>query len=387
MKLQYKTLEGKRISPKDGHYFFGYYDLQPFDKTEKYYLAHRVPFMDRLQTAGDAAEIGLITEGKFEPLATTEAWNFQQGAMLQWNPQAADREIIYNDIVDDEIVGVIMDIHTGKKRYLNRGVANVSHEYALGINMSRLYNFRPGYGYARPKDKFYNQNHPKDDGIFLIDLKSGKSKLIISLDDIWEFSGSFFDVEQKMIINHITFNTDGSRFLFLPRNFPAPGERHKTAVITANTDGSDMFILSDYGLQSHYFWKNAEDIIIFNHGKELECHMGEYNTYLIKDKTYEGSIIADGYFEEDNHMSYSPDRKLIVNDSYPDKQRLQHLRVLDVEKNVCTVIGSYYSPPSSVIDIRCDLHPRWNRTGNKVSFDSIHEGFRGIYESDISVLN
>ena len=41
------------FTPDDGyHYFFGYYDLQPFDSTERFHLMHRVPFMDRLPEAG-----------------------------------------------------------------------------------------------------------------------------------------------------------------------------------------------------------------------------------------------------------------------------------------------------------------------------------------------
>ena len=50
---------------------------------------------------------------------------------------------------------------------------------------------------------------------------------------------------KKMIINHITFNPDASRFLMLVRNFPDSGEKHKTAIITANRDGSEMFLLSE----------------------------------------------------------------------------------------------------------------------------------------------
>jgi len=30
-------------------------------------------------------------------------------------------------------------------------------------------------------------------------------------------------------------------------------------------------------------------------------------------------------------------------------------------------------------DIRSDLHNRWSRNGSLVSFDSTHEGFRGLY--------
>ncbi|PWX16163.1 hypothetical protein CYK66_10230 [Clostridium perfringens] len=35
-------------------------------------------------------------------------------------------------------------------------------------------------------------------------------------------------------------------------------------------------------------------------------------------------------------------------------------------------------------DTRCDLHPRWNHSGNKICFDSIFEGHRGLYSVDIS---
>lgn len=45
----------------------------------------------------------------------------------------------------------------------------------------------------------------------------------------------------------------------------------------------------------------------------------------------------------------------------------------------CIELGKFYTMPRSVIDIRCDLHPRWNETGSMISFDSTHEGRRGIY--------
>ena len=112
MKQLYKHIPGRRITPTDGHYFFGYYDLQPFDLTGKYHLVHKTSFMNLLQVRGDTCEIGFIDVNKcrFEYLETTRAWNFQQGAMLQWNPKAADREIIYNDMLDYEHVGIVMDI-------------------------------------------------------------------------------------------------------------------------------------------------------------------------------------------------------------------------------------------------------------------------------------
>lgn len=382
-----KSVPVVRITPGDAHYFFGYYDLQPYNSDETLHLTHKTDFRNRLQNRNDTAEIGFIDvkTSKYEKLAETRAWNFQQGAMLQWNPKAADREIIYNDFKDGQFCGVIMDIYTGSKRYLDRPVANVSRDgrYALSLNMARMYDFRPGYGYAAIPDKFYYKNHSKEDGVFLTDIETGKSKLVLSLDEIWDFSGAFFGKDEKMIINHITFNPSGERFLALVRNFPQKGSRHETAIITANRDGSDMFLLSDYGVQSHYWWLNDDEVVFYSDGKELDCSMGWGNNYVLKDKTHDGYIQADGFFEIDNHMSFSPDASIMITDSYPNKDRLQALRIYEPKDNVCVDIGYFYSMEAVCTDVRCDLHPRWNRNGNGITFDSTHEGFRGVYKIDL----
>ena len=83
-----------------GQYFFGYYDNRAFHPDGKLHLCHRVPFMDRLPTGEDECELGSLDmdTGVFSPVALTRSWNFQQGAMLQWNPVNPD-EIIYNDFI------------------------------------------------------------------------------------------------------------------------------------------------------------------------------------------------------------------------------------------------------------------------------------------------
>ena len=74
------------LTPDDGyHYFFGYYDLPATDLSGRH-LCHRVSFMDRLPTAEDLAEIGYLEDGRFVKIGETSAWNFQQGAMLQYHP-------------------------------------------------------------------------------------------------------------------------------------------------------------------------------------------------------------------------------------------------------------------------------------------------------------
>lgn len=384
---RYQNLPVRRISPADGNYFFGYYDLPAFSADNRLHLTHKPAFIDRLQNAQDSVEFGLIdlSDGKYRALDTTCAWNFQQGAMLQWNPANAAEEIIYNSVSADGYIGVVQNIHTGKKRFLEKPVANVSRDgkYALSINFARLYNFRPGYGYAYYEDPFYYKNHSEQDGVFLIDMETGKAKLVLSMQQIWEFSGSFFSEDQKMCINHITFNPDASRFLFLARNFPPAGKPHSTALITVNRDGSDPYLLSDYAYASHYYWKDNEHLIFHAACKELPCSRGFYNSYLMRDQTHEGELVDPRFYLCDNHMSYSPDGKTILSDTYPDHNRMQQLNLYNTETRTGTFLGNFYSMEPACGDIRCDLHPRWNRTGTAFSFDSTHEGFRGVYLVDL----
>ena len=229
------------ITPQnDGYeYFFGYYDLQSYSADDTRHLFHRtkLSYLDRLPGKDDVAELGYVNlkTGEVTVFAETTAWNFQQGAMLQWNPRDPEHEIIYNTVLDGEYAGVVMDIRTGRKRYLEKPVANVSRDgkWGLSVNFSRLYHFRPGYGYAALPDPFFHENHAREDGIHLIDMETGKAKLIISMEEIWDFSGKWFGSDRKMNINHITFNPDASRFLFLARNFRVDERPHRTALITA----------------------------------------------------------------------------------------------------------------------------------------------------------
>lgn len=79
-------------------------------------LCHRVDFLDRLPGVDDIATLGMIrvSDGEFITFAETKAWNFQQGSMLQWLPGDADKQVIYNMRSDDNFIGVIKYIDTGK---------------------------------------------------------------------------------------------------------------------------------------------------------------------------------------------------------------------------------------------------------------------------------
>jgi len=79
-----------KLSPNDGHYFFGYYDRFPWDMTGRYHLALKVGQCERLPLPGEKAEIGLLDRenpGIFEKLVEPRAWCHQQGSMTLFLPR------------------------------------------------------------------------------------------------------------------------------------------------------------------------------------------------------------------------------------------------------------------------------------------------------------
>lgn len=80
---------------------------------------------------------------------------------------------------------------------------------------------------------------------------------------------------------------------------------------------------------------------------------------------------------------------LIVTDSYPDRARIASINIMDGNelKQENTTIAKVFAPFKYDNDTRCDLHPRWNHSGDKICFDSVFEGHRGLYIVNVKKKN
>ncbi len=380
----YSVYPVRRISPEGEHCFFGYYDLNAYDKEGRYHLCTRTKFIDRLPEKEDVLELGVIdmNDGKFHVFAKTTAWNFQQGALLQWHGEK-DGVVFYNERQGDKYVTVEHDLHTGEKKY-NPAVASITQDgkYGLVINFNRIYDFRPGYGYAGVKDEFYEENVPEKDGIRLVDLTNGSEKLFISYKEILQKSGIEGFEEAKYLINHITFSPSGNKFLFLLRNFPSIGKGWETTMMISDKSGNMSVVLKETFI-SHYYWRDDENIVVY-----CTIH-GKAGLYVINIMTNDAQEIKSEYFmdaRDDIHCIYSPDRRYIIGDCYPFKSEYRKIYLIDTITNCVREILRASTIFPAIDDIRCDLHVRWRPDGRAFSFDSTCTGMREIYEVDLSSL-
>lgn len=379
-----------RVSPDDNEheYFFGYYDKSPWDISERYMLCLKAKDTWSDVSPREAADIMLIDlwkqeneEGRIKKIAETRAWNVQQGCMLQWLGPDYSEKIIFNDFRDNKFCAVIMNINTKEERIIDVPVYTVSEDgtTALSLDFTRLYSLRPGYGYYNIEEKTKGNKLPDETAVWKIDLLTGKADVLLSYKDFANFKPRKEMLEPEAVhkVNHLMLSPNGKRFMVLYRWFN--GQRKYTRLITCNTDGTDMYVLSDDDMVSHCFWKDDNTILAF------ENKYGEGpGYYLMKDKT-QGFVHCWPQFSNDGHPSYSPNGERIVTDSYPDRARVASVYVMDSDetKNEVTTIARVFAPFKYDNDTRCDLHPRWNRTGNQICFDSVYEGHRGLYVVEV----
>ncbi len=406
------------------HHFFGYYDHRQWEPAGRLGLGLEVEFDDRPPSPQDSAVIGVIDieqPGSFRPLAQTSAWCWQQGTMLEWLPSGEGWAFIHNARDGDRYVSEIRDLDGKLQRTLPLPVYSVSADgkQALTLSFARLAHTRPGYGYVGIADPWKGSLAPDEDGIYLMNLETTEHQLVISLAQISSFAPRRDMVGAIHWFNHLLFSPEGRRFAFLHRwRSPAaikwkarlrsalPGRmverlrtlkghhtvddlwRHyaswsgmRSQLFTANADGSELCLLADEELVSHFAWRDETHILAWARRKDEGEHY-----YLFTDRSQDARIVGGDVLECDGHCSFSPNNRWIITDTYPDKQHMRLLVLYDTHTDTRYNLGRFYSLPHLSGEIRCDLHPRWLPDGKAVCIDSTHEGTRQMYVVDVTSL-
>jgi len=374
----------RQITQGPKFHWFGYYDKLQFDVTNRYVLGMEVDFEHRSPKPGDKIRIGMVDlkdNHRWIDLGETGAWCWQQGCMLQWLP-GSKTEVIYNDRDGDTLISHILDVRGGKKRTLPGPVYCVSPDaqWAVNPDFGRLNDTRPGYGYP-VADPFQEELAPAKTGIWRMNLKTGKRDLILSYADVAAHPYKLASwTGSKHKINHLLYSPSGRRFIFLHRRRGGPNpESGATRMFTCKPDGSDLFVVDPYGFTSHFIWRDDQHIMAWarhpSHGSKF---------YLYEDKAENVQVMAPDRMPENGHNTYLPGNRWILNDTYPDKQRVQHPYLYDTRTNRRHPLGHFLSPREYTGEWRCDTHPRYSRDGKLVCIDSPHNGGRQLYLIDIS---
>jgi hypothetical protein len=346
-------LDPLTIGPR--HHFFASANC-PWDEANRDALAMETAFADRMPTEKDSLTLGLIPFGtkRFEAFDKTYAWNWQQGAMLQWLPQGG-RKVIYNQRAHNRLISVIRDLDNNQVRTLPLPVHAVSPlgDYALSL---------------------HNQ------GIYRLDLKSSTWKLVFSLQQAADLQSASSVEGTSHSFHHLQINSNGSRCAFLHQWQHGEGTSYNR-LITLNSDGSEPFVLFDRDSFRHYNWVNETQIIA-----AIKTPRIKQDTILFEDQSQQRQTIGAGILDADGNITLSPNRKWILSETPPDKDNFRTVWLWQWPDGLRLDVAKFYSPPEFNGSLRCDLHPRWSRDGRKICIDSAHTGTRQVYVLDASKI-
>jgi hypothetical protein len=375
-------LEARQITHGPQHHFFGYIGhVQniPWNKSGRYILALRTGFQDRMPRKDDVAEIVLLdTAHDYEErvVERTRAWNPQQGTMLYWNPQAQETQFFFNDRdpATGRVFTVLFDVSAGEKgkrvrEYRfddtpvgNSGVAQKGGWFAA-INYARLARLRAVTGYPETFDWTTGVVHPKDDGIFRVNVDTGERRLIMSFDQLAEvLRPKYPGIDaQELFINHTLSNRDSDRIYFFVRADFYSRTKKVNEPFFMDIDGGGLTPLKQF-IGGHPEWDSGHRMI-----GAVDKQQVIYDT----DKQEVVGVIGSPEVlpEPEGDISLSPDGHWLVNGSRKDsRNRYTFVRRSDnswVKSDEFDVTGW------TAGDLRCDPAPCWNRESNQIVFPAI----------------
>jgi hypothetical protein len=151
-------------------------------------------------------------------------------------------------------------------------------------------------------------------------------------------------------------------------------------MLTADGDGGNLHVVADHGMVSHFIWRDPSHILAWS----AEPDTGN-RYHLYKDQSDEVEVVGEKVFARDGHCTYSPDRKWILTDTYPDKNNMHQLLLYNIAESKLIELAQIYRPKPADDEWRCDLHPRWSRDGNKITIDAMYlDDKRQVHLLDLS---
>ena len=293
------------ISKPPRHHFFGYYAVNAWDRTMRYHLALESEFHDHRPRTGETAGVGLIdwTTGEFRQMARTGAFNLQQGSMMFWIDVGLGEEFTHNDWQDGRVVSRAINLITGSTRTIDGALDAISPAGpdGIGLDFARMALCRPVVGYASDLDPQRIQLAPTDDGLWRLDLVSGRRELLLSIAEV--IAAKPVELPGPAWLDHVYINPTGKRIMFVCRIRTSPMGQESawlTSLWTVGMDGSGLHCQIPYGnWVSHFAWLDEQRIMVSTD------YPGEPEFYCVTDGQSDFEVFCDGVLK--GHAAVAPD--------------------------------------------------------------------------------
>ena len=367
-------LKIEQLTTGDKHHFFGYIgqcQTIPWNATGQYIVGLEIDTITRMPLPGEAATIILIDtqdSNKIQRVDTTYAWNPQQGTMFYWNPLAAETQFFFNDVdlKTGKVFTVIYDIEKKKRvreyRYDDTAIGNggvaADGSAWLGLNYGRLARLRLVTGYPGASDWSKEEAAPKNDGMFIVDIKTGEKRLLVSYHQLEEKLKEHRPdlAHTGLFINHTLWNRNADRIYFFARaGWNGEGGEHINVPCSINADGTGL-TFHDLHIGGHPEWAEGSLMIGRQGNKQI--------LYDVDKQQVVGQLGTPEMFPDpEGDISLSSDGNWFVN-GY--KKGTENFYAVYRRSDGAFARSKGLDKGAYSGDIRIDPAPRWNRTNDVI---------------------
>ncbi len=361
--------------------FFGYYDKSPLNDRGQVLFCLTDHPTKRKPSATHPISLCVkdMSTQSLCKVTAVDAYNWQQGCRAQW---LTNDRFIYN-VYDGAQKAYRSCVYDLSRRSVVRTFPlpvqdAFRDEFFLSLNYSRIMRLRPDYGYRNiPPLDTTQMGDMDNDGIFKTDIRTGESRLLISLREIAEISPKKEFINAMHKVNHIMISPDGSKFIFIHRWYVGK-KRHDRLMLLS--PGGKLSCIADENIVSHMAWVDNDEL--FGYLK----HDGICGFFFIDLNTLRFSPCQalNALHNGDGHPTVCGN--WIAVDTYPDRSGYQHLYLYNRKNQDVQQLIELKHSPQYYGESRCDLHPRFSTDGKYIFFDSVFKGLRRLCYIDVSKI-
>ncbi len=385
-----------------------FFDTSPISPSGRYLAVFQMPFEDRPPEPGETGNVCVVDleTGEDRVVAETCGWEPQMGANINWG--GSDHELFFNDVDTErwQPFAWKLDPLNGKREKLEGTVYHASPDgrWLISANMTTMRKTQPGYGVCIPLEKMRRNMGPaEDDGFYLTDTATGKTRLLASIADLLTTATPpvRIDDPKKYEIYgfHSKFNPQGDRLMVSLRWFAATPEPRwnlfkidsaavRFAWVTMGLDGGQKHC----AVGPEQWEKGGHHATWFPDGKRLSMNLN-----IDRDGLRFVQVNADGsglrkMFDDlagSGHPTVHADGKHLLTDTYTHEKTafgdgtipLRWIDLLTGQEAVIVRINTKQFAADGAM--RVDPHPAWDRTWRYVTFNAFVDGTRRVFVADM----
>jgi hypothetical protein len=404
------------VTSPEQNCFIGFHDIIPWSADGRVVALQRMPadFRD-MEDTDKAIEIALWTPetGAIEAIDTTRAWNFQQGARVQWLPGSAS-VLLFNDVIDGVPLGILRDVATGERRVLEGAIHVIDPTGSISIapDFVDLAVHWPAYGYRATLG-----HHPdaiaSETGLWEVDLTTGKRRLFLTIERVVsEMEEARRPIGARHFLSHPLFSPDGKHVVFVHRFFLPDGSLFTRFLVT-DRQARTITVLAEEK-STHFDWWDNETLLVWARfagalGKArsrgiLQSPIVRPLIKLVRAMSgrWKKRLLAESYFkvpianpaarsrfgwpdlDSDGHPMFARSHRWLLTDTYPDGSEKLPLILYHLDEHRRVDVAWFEDGVTSAQgDAKCDLHPRWNRDETMIAVDTCEAGLRQVQLVDV----